>query len=227
MTVLDFVRKTRYISYMSDVVGRPQVSGVADKIMHRVRGHGKGNMVFTWKDFQDFGARGTIDQALSRLAHAGDLRRVARGMYDLPRSSKLLKGPAPANTDAVLDAVRRHDHVSIRPDDIAAANALGLTTAVPVQTRYRTTGGRRNIKVGNRTLQLRPAGRKLDAWLDTPAAVPVQAMYFLGHKAADTPTLVTTLRNRLSSDVKRALADDNRYKPSWMQDVIEKVVADT
>lgn len=201
--------------------------GVADKILRRVRGHGRGNMVFTWKDFQDLGARGTIDQALARLTHAGDLRRVARGMYDLPRTSKLLKGPAPADTDAVLDAVRRHDHVSIRPDDIAAANALGLTTAVPVQTRYRTTGCRRNIKVGNRTLQLRPAGRKLDAWLDTPAALPVQALLFLGPKAAEDASLVKTLRNRLPSDAKQALADDRRYRPRWMQDVIEKVVADS
>ena len=96
--------------------------GIASKIMKRVRGHGSGTIVFTWKDFQDFGARGSVDQALARLVHAGKLRRVARGMYDLPRASKLLRGPAPANTDAVLDAVRRHDQVSIKPDDIAAAN---------------------------------------------------------------------------------------------------------
>ena len=184
-------------------------------------------MVFTWKDFQDLGARGTVDQALARLVNAGQLRRVARGLYDLPRTSKLLRGPAPADTDAVLDAVSRHDHVSIRPDDIAAANALGLTTAVPVQTRYRTSGGRRNIKVGNRTIELRPAGRKLDDWLDTPAALPVQALLFLGQKSADNPDVVKALRNRLSSDAKRALADDRRYRPVWMQDVIEKVVADT
>lgn len=202
------------------------MSGVASKIISRVRGHGRGNMVFTWKDFQDLGVRGTVDQSLARLANAGELRRVARGMYDLPRTSKLLRGPAPASTDAVLDAVRRHDHVSIKPDDIAAANALGLTTAVPVQTRYRTSGGRRNIKVGNRTIELRPGGRKLDAWLDTPAALPMQALLFLGHKSADSPDVVKALRNRLSSDAKRALADDSRYRPVWMQDVIDKVVAD-
>jgi hypothetical protein len=203
-----------------------QVTGVAAKIMKRVNGHGRGNMVFTWKDFQDLAARGTVDQALARLAHSGKLRRVARGMYDLPRSSKLLRGPAPPSTDAILDAIRRHDQVSIRPDDIAAANALGLTTAVPVQTRYRTSGGRRTIKVGNRTIKLRPAGRKLDPWLDTPAAVPMQALLYLGPQSAQDSSVVTTLRNRLSSDAKRALADDHRYRPDWMRPVIEKVLHD-
>lgn len=106
--------------------------GIAAKIMRVIGHHGRG-MVFTWKDFQDLGPRGSVDQALARLVNAGKLRRVARGMYDLPRTSKLLRGPAPANTDALIDAVQRHDGVIIKPDDLAAANALGLKTAVLVQ----------------------------------------------------------------------------------------------
>ena len=223
---LEFVGNMLYISYIYCEKMEAQVTGIASKIMMRVRGHGRGHMVFTWKDFQDFGARGSVDQALARLANACKLRRVARGMYDLPRTSKLLRGPAPANADAVIDAVQRHDGVTIKPDDIAAANALGLTTAVPVQPRYRTSGGRRTIKVGNQTIKLRPAGRKLDAWLDTPASVPMQALLFLGEKSADDPAIVSALRNRLSSDAKRALMDDCRYRPDWMRSVIEKIVND-
>jgi len=204
-----------------------QASGLSRKIMKRVRGHGRGDMVFTWKDFKDLGTRGSIDVALHRLAKVGKLRRVGRGMYDLPRASKLLRGPAPTSTDAVLDAIRRHDGVDIKPDNVAAANALGLTTAVPVQQRYRTSGGRRNIKVGDATIELRPAGQKLGRWLDTPAAVPVQALLFLGRDSADDPHIVRALRDRLSPAAKRTLADDHRYRPLWMQPVIDKVVADT
>jgi len=199
-------------------------NGIASKIMNRVRGRGRGSAVFTWKDFQDLGARGTVDQALARLVLRGRLRRVARGMYDLPRESKLLGGPAPASVDAVIDAIRRRDGVSIKPDNLAAANALGLTTAVPVQPTYRTSGGRRNIKVGSRTIKLRPGGRKLDAWLDTSASVSMQALLFLGESAGSAPAVVDTLRNRLSSDVKRTLADDRRYRPDWISAVIKKVL---
>lgn len=203
------------------------MSGVSSKIMKRVRGHGRGDMVFTWKDFDDLGSRGAVDVALCRLVKAGKLRRVGRGMYDLPRISKLLRGPAPANTDAILDAISRHDGVSIRPDHVAAANALGLTTAVPVQPRYRTSGGRRNIKIGDATIELRPAGQKLDEWLDTPGAVPIQALLFLGRDSADNPSIVRALRDRLSPAAKRSLADSRRYRPLWMQPVIDEIVADT
>src|SRR3546814_9640215 len=60
------------------------MSAVADRIMKRVRGKGCG-WVFTPKQFVDFGTRGSVDMALSHLAHAGDIRRIGRGLYDYPR----------------------------------------------------------------------------------------------------------------------------------------------
>ena len=44
---------------------------MADKIMKRVRAKGRG-WVFTPKHFIDFGTRGSVDMALSRLAQAGE-----------------------------------------------------------------------------------------------------------------------------------------------------------
>lgn len=192
------------------------MTGIASKIMNKVRGHGKGNVVFTWKDFHDLGPRGSVDQALARLANAGKLRRVARGMYDLPRTSKLLRGPAPANADAVIDAVQRHDGVTIKPDDLAAANAFGLTTAVLVQPRYRTSGGRRTIKVGRSTIKLRPAGRKLELWLDTPAAPIVQALVWLHDRKLDhDDTAIAKLRDRSTPAAREALARGLHTLPGW------------
>ena len=57
------------------------MSAMADKIMKRVRAKGRG-WVFTPKHFIDFGTRGSVDMALSRLAKAGEIRRIGRGLYD-------------------------------------------------------------------------------------------------------------------------------------------------
>src|SRR3546814_15969778 len=59
------------------------MSAVADGIMKRVRGKGCG-WVFTPKQFVDFGTRGSVDMALSRTSHAGDIRLFGRGLYDYP-----------------------------------------------------------------------------------------------------------------------------------------------
>ncbi len=60
-------------------------ASVPDRIMKRVRASGRGS-VFTPSDFLDMAVRGAVDQALSRLAKAGDLRRLARGLYDFPKT---------------------------------------------------------------------------------------------------------------------------------------------
>jgi hypothetical protein len=75
---------------------------VTDKIMKRIRGYGRAQWVCTPKDFLDLGSRTAIDKALSRLVNDGLLRRISRGLYDLPPMSGILKRPAPPNVDAAI-----------------------------------------------------------------------------------------------------------------------------
>ena len=60
------------------------LTSVPDRIMRRVRAGGRGG-VFTPSDFLDVAGRASVDQALSRLAKRGKLRRLARGLYDYPK----------------------------------------------------------------------------------------------------------------------------------------------
>jgi hypothetical protein len=198
---------------------------IPSRIMKIVRGYGRGTMVFTWKDFEKLGERAAIDKALSRLTKNGDLRRVARGFYDLPRESKLLKGPAPASASDILHAIERRDDVVVRADNLAAANELGLTTAVSVQARYRSTGGRRNIRLDNSVIELRPAGVKINHWLRTPAAPAIQALSYVGASFSRRSDVSAILRDRLSSEAKRALKGSKSYRPMWMTDVIQDIIS--
>ncbi len=59
---------------------------IAHKILARAKRHGAG-WVFSAKHLTDLGDRAAIDQALSRLAKDSRIRRVARGLYDLPKST--------------------------------------------------------------------------------------------------------------------------------------------
>jgi hypothetical protein len=105
--------------------------------MDKVRVRGRGNGVFTPKDFLDLGSRAAIDRALSRLVTNGKLRRIGRGFYDFPRQSKILKGSAPPNLDATVQAISRRDRIQVMPNGVAAANALGLTNVVPISAAVR------------------------------------------------------------------------------------------
>lgn len=199
------------------------MQGIGEKILARVRGHGRGQWVCTSKDFLDLGSRDAVDQALSRLVKQNVLRRIGRGLYDYPRISQILKRPAPADIDAVIAAVARRDNISILPDGIVAAHNLGLTNAVPARHTYITNGSSRTIKVGNSSLKLRHVSARLMAWQNRPGAPVVRALYWLGKNIADDQEVVDTLQKRLSIDVKTDLVNGIKLLPTWMIPVVRQI----
>jgi uncharacterized protein DUF6088 len=200
------------------------VTGIADKLIRRVRAHGRGNWVCTPKDFSDIGSRAAVDQALSRLVKASQLRRVGRGLYDLPRVSHAMNRAVPANLDAAVAAVARRDNIRVMPDGIVAANRLGLTNAVPAKANYVTDGTSRTLKVGGWSIGLRHAPPSIMNWAGRPAASVVQALHWLGAGAIDDPQTVAILQKRLPDAVKRDLLKGTRTLPDWAVSTVNKIV---
>ena len=200
--------------------------GIADKIMQRVSVHDSGRWVSTPKDFLDLGSREAVDQALSRLAKAGRLRRVGHGLYAVPRTSNVLKGLAPVYLDAAVAAVARRDGVRIMPDGLVAANQLGLTNAVPGKASYVTDGHSRTLKIDGRTVRFRHAGPSVMRWAGRPAAPVVQALRWLGPRAAKDREIVSTLNRHLPDNVKSDLLHNCRGLPGWALPLARSIASD-
>lgn len=194
--------------------------GIADKIMRRVRARGRGKWVCTPKDFRDLGSRAAIDQALSRLAKGGDLRRVGRGLYDLPRMSGVLKRPAPVDIDSAVAAVARRDSIRIMPDGMAAANQLGLTNAVPAKASYVSDGATRTVKIDGRTIRLRHASPSVMSWAGKSAAPVALALRWLGQQAASDARVSATLQRKLPDTVKKDLVRNSANLPGWAAPIV-------
>ena len=199
---------------------------MADKIMKRVSAHDSGSWVCTPKDFLDLGSREAVDQALSRLVKAGELRRVGHGLYDMPRFSSVLKRPAPVDLDAAIAALARRDGVRIMPDGLVAANQLRLTNAVPAKVCFVTDGHSRTVKIDGRTIQFRHAGPSVMQWTGRPAAPVVQALRWLGPTAAADTRVLSTLSRHLPDDVKRDLLQNSRDLPGWALPLARDITSD-
>lgn len=117
--------------------------GVTQQIVRRATAKGRG-AVFTPSDFLDLGSRAAVDQALSRIARAGRLRRVTRGLYDYPRIDPQL-GPLTPSTYAVAQALARETGSLVQVAGAQAANMLGVSLQVPAQTTYLTDGPPRTV----------------------------------------------------------------------------------
>jgi len=77
-----------------------------------------------------------VDQALSRLPERGQLIRAGRGLYLRPVTSRF--GTHAPSVEQAVEALAIQRGEVIVPNGAAAANALGLTTQVPVRSIYLT-----------------------------------------------------------------------------------------
>ena len=180
------------------------MSALSVVVMKRVRAAGRGQRVFAAKDFLDLGGRAAVDQALSRLVKAGTLRRVSRGLYDWPRQSPLLGAAAPADLDAALAAVTRRTGQAIIRDDLSAAYAMGLTTAVPTRLNFVTAGRGTDLVLDGRPVKLSQAPASVRPWIGSKAAPIVQALAWA--RAARIP--LDRAAKTIARNAPKAAADD-------------------
>jgi hypothetical protein len=194
-------------------------ASVPDRVMKRVRASGRGS-VFTPSDFLSVAARSSVDQALSRLVKGGQLRRLARGLYDFPKVHPKLGALSPASDD-VAQALARETGSQVQIAGARAANALGLSTQVPAQSTYLTDGPSRRIVLGKRVVDLRHASPKHLIAPGSPAGTVVQALRHVGLvRAADVAQVAA---RRLSANDKKTLASTAVQAPAWMRPTLVSI----
>lgn len=187
----------------------------------------KTGWVGTPKDFADLGAPAEIDQALRSLVKAGRLRRVGRGLYDIPRARGISKETEPADMYSAVTAVGRRTSARIMPEGSVYANMLGLTSSPPESTLYYTDGPSRTLTLAGKTVRFRHAPPKVMFWADRPGAPVVQALRWLGSEAGKDPRAITILRRVLPDHVKSDLLQGIGYLPVWMQSVVRKLTKES
>jgi hypothetical protein len=124
------------------------------------------------------GTRPAIDQSLSRLARRGRLLRAGRGVYVSPVVTRFgSSAPLPERVIEELSSQRGETTV---PSAAASANALGLTTQVPVRTVYLTSGRSRKLTLGKQVIELQHVPSWQLAFAKEPAGEIVRALAWAG-----------------------------------------------
>lgn len=186
----------------------------AQSIMEHAEAQPEGT-VLSAKELLHLGSRAGVDQALSRLASAGGLLRIGRGLYVSPVSTRF--GSHPPKAAKVVNSVAEHQGGEIVHHGAMAANSLGLTTQVPTSAIYATTGRSRTLKLGRQTVELRHA----PAWQFTVgglAGEAVRALAWLGEKRGRKA--VATLRSKLPRNERTALLQARPRLPTWMAEQV-------
>ena len=181
----------------------------------------KPGWIFTPREFVRFGARAAIDQALSRLQRRGEIRRLARGIYEYPKVHPRigLLSPSP---EAVAKAVAAKTGSRILVSGPKAQNLLGLSIQVPRQNLYLTEGPSRILQIGGQTITLKHVAPSKLLGAGTQAGTVLQAVRSYGQKRIhEIP--VKFLAERLPRAVKSEVRRLAPFAPGWSQPVLNQI----
>ena len=173
------------------------------------------------KELLHFGNRAAVDQVLSRLVRRGVLQRAGRGIYVLPVESRF--GTRAPSAAKMVDGLANQRGETIASHGAAAANALGLTTQVPMRAVYLTSGPSRRLKLGAQIIEFRHAPIWQLIFPGRAAGEVVRALAWLGPEKAGQA--IQKLRAKLPAAELKEVASARSRLPTWMAQAISALVS--
>lgn len=181
----------------------------------------EGGRVFAPADFVDLGSRNAVDKALSRMAKDGKIRRVSRGLYDIPRRHPIIGATLPS-VEMIVQALAGKAGARLQPTGAYAANLLGLSDQVPAKPVFLTDGRSRRVHLGKLNIALKQTSPRNMATAGRTSGLVIQALRYLG-KAHVNDDTVKRLKSKLSQDDKKQLLKDMAFAPAWVGNIIRKL----
>jgi hypothetical protein len=178
--------------------------------------------VFSPKDFLNIASRGSVDMTLAGLLKEGRIRRIRRGLYDLPRNNPRLGGELSPDIDEAARAIARSNRWKIVPDKAWAANLLGVSTQVPTKIVYLSDGPSKKLPIGRRTVYFKHARPSMLAGLDSKAGLAVQAIRDFGKNSLG-PAEIRKLRTQLTAAERKKLVRETRYSTAWIAEIAKRI----
>lgn len=169
---------------------------------------------FTPGSLLGMGSRASVDQALSRLAKAGAITRITRGVFVRPAQSRHLGRVLPAPSK-VVEAVAKAKGATVQVHGAEAARRLELTTQAPTQPVFYTSGPSKRFRMGKMEIVLKHASSRRLALAGRPAGIALSALWYLGRNEV-TPETIAQIRHKLTPAEFEALTAAKASMPAWM-----------
>ena len=122
--------------------------------------------------------------ALKWLCDSGQIRRLARGLYDYPRQHPKL-GQLLPTPEQIAQALTDKDSSRIQPSGAFAANLLGLSEQVPAKVVFLTDATDRHIRVGRQELILKRTTPRDMATTRRISGLVIKALRHFGNDHVD------------------------------------------
>ena len=163
-----------------------------------------------------------VGSTLAELTDDGILSKIAQGIYVKPTKSRF--GFVFPSVEKVVQAIAARDNAQILPSGMTALNVLGLSTQIPMNYSYLTSGSERTIKLKNHQVVLKRGVPKNFSYKTRLIALLAQALRTLKQENIGNSEL-RIIRELISKETdKENLAKDIDILPIWMKKIIKPML---
>jgi hypothetical protein len=155
-----------------------------------------------------------VRQVLSRLVKKNEIVRVTRGTYVRPKKVPYLGKVLPGSEEIIRDIFNKTGEIIV-PHGAEAVYRLNLSTQVPMQSIFYTTGNTRQITVGKLALMLRHVSPSKLVKPGTIIGLVISALWYLGKDQVNSE-VIKKIKERLTAQEFNELFNMHQQMPHWM-----------
>ena len=165
-----------------------------------------------------YGTRANVDQTLCRLAKAGKISRITRGIFVRPKKNHYLGQVMPDSAE-VVKMISKMTHATIQIHGAEAARIFELSTQVPAQPIFYTSGPSKQFKIGQLQVTLKHISPRKLICPKSKAGVAISALWYLG-KAHVNKTVIESIRKKMTLSEFEEFKSAASSMPGWMADAL-------
>ena len=171
--------------------------------------------VFTINDIIDLGSYDNLRKILERMTKSGILRRLIRGVYEIPKYNKTFNMIAPPSIDEIAKALARNFNWDIYPSGNYALNILGVSTQIPSKYIYISSGHNRKYEYEGNIIVFKHATLKETNSFSYITNIVIQAFKELG-KDNITDDIIKLICQKFSSDEINLICEEAKKTTIWI-----------
>ena len=163
-----------------------------------------------------------VGQILSDLANKKVIHRLSRGVYLKTKETRY--GLVYPPVEKIAKAIAKRDKANIVATGETALYILGLTTQVPMNAVFLTSGSKRDIRIGERTIKFKNATPKTFSIRGAQTSMIVQAMKAIGEKNMSDEYMPRISSLILQQAERDTISNDLKAMPVWIRRIFVKTL---
>ena len=177
---------------------------------------------FTVNDIIDLGSYDNLRKTLERMTKNNIIRRLIRGVYDIPKLNTTFNMLTPPSIDGIAKAISRSFNWDIYPTGNYALNVLGISTQIPSKYIYVSSGPYRKYEYEGIVLEFKHATLKETKSYSYNTNLIIQAFKELGKENINDDILKKVCSNFNDTEIEE-ICNEAKNTTIWIYESIVRM----